>query len=254
MVSLKGQVGLIVGIANEQSIAWGCARHLREAGAELVITYLNPKAEPFVRPLAEAVGSELILPLNVEHEGEMAAVFDAIAARYGRLDFVLHSIAFAPMDDLHGRVVDCTEAGFLRAMNVSCHSFIKMARFAEPLMDNGGTLLTMSYYGAEKVVTNYNLMGPVKAALEAATRYMAQELGPKGIRVHAISPGPLKTRAACGISEFDRLMEQAIERAPQHTLVDIDDIGAVAAFLCSPSSKAMTGSTIHVDGGYHIVG
>lgn len=254
MVTLQGKVGLVVGVANEQSIAWGCARQFHQAGAELAITYLNAKAEPHVRPLADELGASLCLPLNVETAGELEAVFAAIGQRWGRLDFILHSIAFAPMDDLHGRVVDCSEAGFLRAMNVSCHSFIKMAKLAEPLMPHGGVLLTMSYYGAEKVVDNYNLMGPVKAALEGVSRYLAKELGPQGIRVHTLSPGPLKTRAACGISHFDRLMEQAIARAPQHTLVDIDDIGAIAAFLCTDAAHAMTGETIFIDGGYHIVG
>ncbi len=254
MTDLAGKKGLVVGIANDMSIAWGCAQNFRKAGAELAVTYLNEKAEAFVRPLANALDSQLVMPCNVEHPGELEAVFAAITQHWGKLDFVLHSIAYAPMDDLRGRVIDCSEQGFLRAMSVSCHSFIRMAKLAEPLMQHGGTLLTMSYYGAEKVVDHYGLMGPVKAALESTARYLAHELGPKQIRVHALSPGPLLTRAASGIAHFDDLLSQAVERAPQHQLVDIDDIGAVAAFLVSDAAHALTGSRLYVDAGYHIVG
>ena len=189
---LRGRRGLVVGIANEHSIAFGCAAKLRAFGAELAITYLNEKSEPYVRPLAEELKASLVLPLDVEQPGQLEAVFDRIRETWGRLDFLIHSIAFAPRADLHGRVVDCSVEGFLQAMRVSCYSFIEMSRLAEPLMTEGGSLLTMSYYGADKVVNNYNMMGPVKAALEASTRYLAAELGEKGIRVFAVSPGPLR--------------------------------------------------------------
>jgi enoyl-[acyl-carrier protein] reductase I len=250
---LRGLRGLVVGIANEHSIAYGCAATLRALGAELALTYLNEKAEPYVRPLAEQLGAELILPLDVQRPGQMEAVFDRIRSQWGRLDFVVHCIAFAPRDDLHGRVVDCSQAGFLQAMAVSCHSFIAMAKLAEPLMTRGGTLLTMSYYGADKVVNNYNMMGPVKAALEASTRYLAAELGEQGIRVFAVSPGPLKTRAASGIAAFDELIGAAVTRSPARRLVDIGEVGRVVAFLVGGAASGMTGDTIYVDAGLHIV-
>jgi enoyl-[acyl-carrier protein] reductase I len=250
---LRGRRGLVVGIANEHSIAFGCAATLRGLGAEVAVTYLNEKAERFVRPLAEQIDAALILPLDVEQPGQMEAVFDRIGSEWGRLDFVVHSIAFAPRDDLHGRVVDCSQSGFLQAMAVSCHSFIAMAKLAEPLMTEGGTLLTMSYYGADKVVNNYNMMGPVKAALEASTRYLAAELGGQGIRVFAVSPGPLKTRAASGIAAFDELIDAAVTRSPARRLVDIGEVGRVVAFLVSGAASGMTGDTIYVDAGLHIV-
>jgi enoyl-[acyl-carrier protein] reductase I len=251
---LRGRRGLVVGIANEHSIAYGCAVKLRAFGADLAVTYLNEKAEPFVRPLAEQIQAELILPLDVEQPGQMEAVFERIGREWGGLDFVIHSIAFAPRQDLHGRVVDCSLAGFQQAMRVSCYSFIEMARLAEPLIAPGGALLTMSYYGADKVVNNYNVMGPVKAALEATTRYLAAELGEKGIRVFAVSPGPLKTRAASGIAAFDELVEAAVSRAPAHRLVDIAEVGRVVAFLVGGGASGMTGDTIFIDAGLHIMG
>jgi enoyl-[acyl-carrier protein] reductase I len=249
---LAGRRGLIVGIANEQSIAYGCARAARAAGARLALTYLNDKAKPYVEPIASALSAEILMPLDVRDGDEMARLFDAIRARWGKLDFLVHSIAFAPKADLQGRLADSSVEGFLAAMDVSCHSFVRMARLAEPLMSEGGALVTMSYYGAEKVIPNYNLMGPVKAALEAAVRYLAYELGPRRIRVHAVSPGPLKTRAASGLAGFDELLLEAEQRAPEHQIVDIADIGAATAFLCSPFAKLITGGTIYVDGGYNI--
>src|SRR3954454_19451229 len=249
---LHGRRGLVTGVANDQSIAWGCAKAFRRLGAELTLTYLNEKARPHVEPLAREVGAEL-LPLDLRVEGQLEAVFDAIRQRWGRLDFLLHSIAFAPMADLHGRVVDCSKAGFLTAMEISCWSFIRMAKLAERLMDKGGALFCMTYYGSQMVVENYNLMGPVKAALESATRYMAAELGPKGIRVHAISPGPLKTRAASGIAEFDDLLAKAQEKAPMQSLVSVDDVGRATAFLATDFARLMTGETLYIDGGYHII-
>ena len=254
LLDLTGKKGLVAGIANENSIAYGCAKAFHAAGADLAITYLNAKAEPHVRPLAEKLDSLILVPCDVREPGQLEAVFERVRQQWGRLDFVLHSIAYAPRDDLHARVVDCSQAGFLVAMDVSCHSFIRMTRLAEPLMKAGGCLLTVSFYGAEKVVEHYNLMGPVKAALESAVRYMAAELGPKAIRVHAISPGPLATRAASGIDRFDELLERVASRAPTHDLVTIDDVGAVAVCLVSDAARAMTGNTAYVDGGFHIVG
>jgi enoyl-[acyl-carrier protein] reductase I len=248
---LAGMRGLVVGIANEHSIAYGCAAKLRGFGAELAVTWLNEKAERFVRPLAEQVQASIMLPLDVEQPGQLEAVFERIAAEWGRLDFVIHSIAFAPREDLHGRVIDCSAEGFAQAMRVSCWSFLRMARLAEPLMTDGGVLVTMSYYGADKVVGSYNLMGPVKAALEASVRYAAAELGEQGIRVFAVSPGPLKTRAASGIAQFDELVQMAQERAPARRLVDIAEVGRAVAFLVSGASSGMTGDTIYVDAGLH---
>ena len=250
---LKGKRGLVVGIANEHSIAFGCAAKLRAFGAELAITYLNEKAEPHVRPLGEHIQASLILPLDVEKSGELEAVFDRLKSEWGRLDFLIHSIAFAPRDDLHGRVIDCSVEGFQTAMRVSCYSFIEMARLAEPLMTDGGALLTMSYYGADKVVNHYNLMGPVKASLEATVRYLSAEVGERGIRVYAVSPGPLKTRASSGIAAFDELVDAAVVRSPEHRLVDIAEVGRVVAFLVGGGASGMTGDTIYVDAGLHIV-
>ncbi|BAQ69919.1 enoyl-ACP reductase [Rhodovulum sulfidophilum] len=254
MFSLEGQTALIVGIANDKSIAWGAARALRAQGARLAITYLNEKAEAFVRPLAEEVGAEIFMPLDVCNEAEMDAVFAEIGARWGRLDTVLHSIAFCPRDDLHGRVVDCSAEGFSLAMDVSVHSFLRMIRKAEPLMPDGGTCMTVSFAGATRVVEHYNIMGPVKAALESTVRYVAAELGPKGISVHALSPGPLATRAASGIAEFDELLDAAAERAPIHHLATIEDVGAYCAFLASREARNVTGGVHAIDGGYSIIG
>jgi enoyl-[acyl-carrier protein] reductase I len=250
--SLQGHKALVVGIANDQSIAWGCARAFRQQGADLAVTYLNEKAEPHVRPLAEALGADLILPLDVTQPGQLEAVFESVTQKWGRLDTVLHSIAFAPRSDLHGRVVDSSPDGFAMAMDVSVHSFLRMIRLAEPLMEKGGTCLAVSFFGSSRVVRNYNLMGPVKAALESAVRYAAVELGEAGIRVHALSPGPLSTRAASGIDHFDDLLATAAERAPTHQLASIDDVGMTAAFLVSPGAHNLTGGVHDIDGGFSI--
>ncbi|MDC8758661.1 enoyl-ACP reductase FabI [Janthinobacterium fluminis] len=250
---LQGKKGLVVGIANEHSIAWGCARALRAAGAELAVTWLNDKARPHVEPLARQVQAAIALPLDVGSDEQMRALFDAIGAQWGQLDFLVHSIAFAPKQDLQGRVADSSAAGFAQAMDISCHSFLRMAKLAEPLMQQGGSLMTMSYLGAEEVIGDYGLMGPVKAALESSVRYLAAELGPAGIRVNAISPGPLATRAASGIAHFDRLLADAAQRAPLRRLVDIDDVGALCAFLAGDAARAITGGTLYVDAGYHIL-
>lgn len=248
---LKGKRGLVVGVANGDSIAFGCAAKLRAFGAEIALTYLNEKSRSYVEPLARQIDATLVLPLDVTKPGQMDAVFDNIRASWGSLDFVIHSIAFAPKDDLHGRIVDCSQSGFLQAMQVSCHSFIEMAHHAEKLMNPGGALITMSYYGADKVVANYNMMGPVKAALESSVRYMAKELGERDIRVFAVSPGPLRTRAASGIAHFDELIDMAVTRTPGHRLVDIAEVGRAVAFLVGGGASGMTGDVIYVDAGLH---
>jgi len=250
---LEGKRGLIVGIANENSIAWGCARAFRAFGAELAVTYLNEKAKKHVEPLARELDAPILMPLDVRVPGQVEAVFENISQKWGALDFLVHSIAFSPKDALHGRVVDVSQEGFLATMDVSCWSFIRMAHLAEPLMRKGGTLFTMTYYGSQMVVENYNIMGVAKAALESAVRYIAAELGPKGIRVHAISPGPLATRAASGIPEFDQLLDKAKAKAPSRSLVSIDDVGAATAFLAHDAARLITGETVYIDGGYHIM-
>ena len=250
---LKGKRGLVVGVANGDSIAFGCAAKLRAFGAEIALTYLNDKAKPHVEPLARQIDADVLLPLDVMQPGQMEAVFDTLRERWGKLDFVIHSIAFAPREDVHGRIVDCSRTGFLQAMQVSCHSFIEMAHLAEPMMNPGGALITMSYYGADKVVRNYNMMGPVKSALESTVRYMAHELGEHDIRVFAVSPGPLRTRAASGIGQFDELINMAMERSPGRRLVDIGEVGRVVAFLVGGGASGMTGDVIYVDAGLHNV-
>jgi enoyl-[acyl-carrier protein] reductase I len=250
---LHGKRALVLGIANEHSIAYGCARVFRQLGAELAVTYLNEKARPHVEPLARELGATIFAPCDVGRSGELEAVFQRIRETWGSLDIALHSIAFAPKQDLQGRLVDSSDEGFKLAMDISCHSFVRMARLAEPLMPHGGTLLAMSYHGASKVVPNYNLMGPVKAALESVVRYLAFELGEKHIRVHAVSPGPLKTRAASGLKDFDILLSEALERAPIGELVDIDDVGLTAAYLTTPFARRLTGTVTYVDGGLSIM-
>lgn len=252
-IDLRGKKGLVIGIANQHSIAYGCARAFRQAGAELAITYVDERARPYTESLAEELGAALYLPLDVRDDGQMQALFERINEVWGALDFVLHSIAYCRKEDLHGRVIDASREGFLEAVDVSCYSFIEVARRAEPLLRDGGTLLTVSFYGAQMVVEHYNVMGPIKAALEAVTRYMAKELGPRKIRVHALSPGPLKTRAASGIAHFDAMLDTAAAKAPTHELVTIDDIGLYAAFLVSDLARNVTGTAPFIDGGYHII-
>lgn len=250
---LAGKRALVVGIANENSIAYGCAAAFRELGADLAITYLNEKAKPHVAPIAAKLEAPIFLPLDVQKPGELETVFASIVNAWGSLDILVHSIAWAPKDDLQGGLLSCSADGFARAMDVSCHSFIRMAKLAAPLMKDGGTMFAMSYHGAQKVVPNYNTMGPIKAALEASCRYLAYELGPQKIRVHAISPGPLKTRAASGLKDFDVLLVDALERAPVGELVDIMDVGFTCAYLATPYACRLTGGTVYVDGGMNIM-
>ena len=250
---LKDAKALVCGIANEHSIAYGCAKAFHELGAKLAITYANEKSKSYVEPLARQLEAPVFMPLDVSQPGELEAVFARIEKEWGRLDILVHSIAWAPKGDLQGGLLDCTAEGFTKAMDISCHSFVRMARLAAPLMTNGGTMFTMSYYGANKVVPNYNVMGPVKAALEASARYLAYELGPKGIRVHPVSPGPLKTRAASGLKDFDLLLNEAAQRAPLGELVDIMDVGFTCAFLATPYARRLSGETVYVDGGVHVM-
>lgn len=250
---LKGRKAMVVGIANEHSIAYGCAKAFHELGADLAITYINEKSRTYVEPLARDLESSILMPLDVSSQQDLDAVFDRIRQEWGRLDIFVHSIAWAPKDDLQGGLLNCSAEGFTKAMEISCFSFVQMARLAAPLMKDGGAMFTMSYYGANKVVPNYNVMGPVKAALEASARYLAYELGPQRIRVHAISPGPLKTRAASGLKDFDLLLNEAAQHAPLGELVDIMDIGFTCAFLATPYARRLSGETLYVDGGVNIM-
>jgi enoyl-[acyl-carrier protein] reductase I len=248
-----GKKVLVTGIANEHSIAYGCAAAFRELSADLAITYLNEKSKPYVEPLARKLEAPLFLPLDVSVPGELEAVFERIAAEWGRLDVLVHSIAWAPKDDLQGGLLNCTAEGFAKAMDISCHSFVRMAKLSAPLMRDGGSMFAMSYLGANRVVANYNVMGPVKAALESACRYLAYELGPQKIRVHPISPGPLKTRAASGLKDFDLMLNEAVQKAPVGELVDIMDVGFAVAYLATDYARRMTGDTVYIDGGVSIM-
>jgi len=254
MSNLSGKKGLVIGIANEHSIAWGCAKALYEEGAEVAITYQTEKAKQFVEPLASQINPPIFLPLDVQDNAQMENLFHEITQKWGELDFLVHSIAFAPKEDLHGRVVDCSREGFLQAMDISCYSFIKLANHAEKLIKNGGSIITISYYGGEKVVENYNIMGPVKAALESTTKYLAAELGNKKIRVNVISAGTIQTRAASGIEAFDKLVIETQAKSPEHETATIEDVGEMVAFLVSDKAKHITGDTIFIDSGYHIMG
>jgi enoyl-[acyl-carrier protein] reductase I len=250
---LKGAKALVVGIANQHSIAYGCAKAFATLGADLAITYINEKTKSYVEPLTKELNTKIFMPLDVARNGELEAVFDRIRSQWERLDILVHSLAFAPKEDLQGGLLNCSAAGFGQAMDISCHSLVRMAKLAAPLMTQGGAIMAMSYYGANKVAPNYNVMGPVKAALEACCRYLAFELGPKGIRVHAISPGPLKTRAASGLKDFELLLNAAAQRAPLGELVDIMDVGYTCAFLATPLARRLTGETLYVDGGVNIM-
>jgi enoyl-[acyl-carrier protein] reductase I len=250
---LAGQKALVIGVANDDSIAYGCAKAFRAVGAELAISWLNEKARGHVEPLARELEATIVGEVDVAVPGQLEAMFDQIRSKWGRLDILVHSIAFAPKADLQGGILNCSAEGFAKAMDVSCHSFVRMAKLAAPLMTNGGTMFAMSYLGANRVVANYNVMGPVKAALEAVCRYLAYELGPLGIRVHAISPGPLKTRAASGLKDFELLLNEAAQKAPLGELVDIMDVGAACAYLATPFARRITGGTVYVDGGVNLI-
>jgi enoyl-[acyl-carrier protein] reductase I len=250
---LAGQKALVVGAANSESIAYGCAKAFRAVGADLALTWLNEKARPHVEPLARELEASITGPVDVSAAGQLEAIFKEISAKWGRLDILVHSIAFAPKADLQSGLLNCSAEGFAKAMDVSCHSFVRMAKLAAPLMTGGGTMFAMSYYGSNRVVPNYNVMGPVKAALESACRYLAYELGPRGIRVHAISPGPLKTRAASGLKDFELLLNAAAHKAPLGELVDIMDVGYACAYLATPFARRITGELVYVDGGANLI-
>lgn len=254
LLNLEGKKGLVVGIANDKSIAYGCARAFRQAGAEIGVTYGHEKSQIYVGPLAEALEAGFIMPLDVTNDQQMDAVFQAVQEKWGSLDFLLHSIAYADRLDLHGRVTDSSKDGFLKAMDISCHSFIRMAKRAEAVMKNGGSLLTVSYIGSNKVIDHYSIMGPVKAALESTVRYLAAELGEKDIRVNALSPGAIATRAASGILDFDNLLKASLAKTPLKRLVEVGDVGNMAAFLVSDMAKNITGGIHVIDAGYDIMG
>jgi enoyl-[acyl-carrier protein] reductase I len=250
---LSGQKALVIGIANEDSIAYGCAKAFRLLGADLAVSWLNEKARRFVAPLAQELEASITGPVDVSVPGQLEAMFDQVRSQWGRLDILVHSIAFAPKEDLQGGLLNCSAEGFAKAMDISCHSLVRMAKLAAPLMTEGGAMFAMSYLGANRVVANYNVMGPVKAALEAACRYLAYELGPRGIRVHAISPGPLKTRAASGLKDFELMLNEAVDKAPLGELVDIMDVGFTCAYLATPFARRVTGGLVYVDSGANLV-
>ncbi|NDG86151.1 MAG: enoyl-[acyl-carrier-protein] reductase FabI [Proteobacteria bacterium] len=256
MNSLKGKRALILGLANDRSIAWGIAQALHAAGVKLAFNYLGESLERRVRPLAESLGAEIIEPCDVSSDEQITGIFGKIKEKWGGLDILVHSVAFAGKDDLHGRFVDTTRAGFKLALDVSAYSLIATSREAAKLMpETGGTILTLTYYGSEKVIPGYNVMGVAKAALEASVRYLAHDLGKQKIRVHAISAGPIKTLAAAGgISNFRDILNQIEEKAPLHENVSPEDIGALAAFLCQDGARHMTGNLLYVDSGFNIMG
>jgi len=250
----KGKRALILGVANERSLAWGIARHLHSAGCELGFTYLGDALERRVRPLAESVNSTLLLPCDVSNDSQLDSLFQAVQEKWGKLDILIHSVAFANRDDLEGRFVDTSRDGFRLALDISAYSLVACSKRAEPLMSQeGGSIITLSYYGAEKVVENYNVMGVAKAALEASVRYLANDLGPKKIRVNAISAGPVKTLAAAGIRNFRDKLAAAADKTPLRENIDAEDVGSLGAFLCSTAGKHITGTTLYVDSGAHII-
>lgn len=251
---MAGKKVLVVGIANDKSIAYGCAKQLKAHGAELAITYLNDKAERFVRPLADELEASIVMPLDVAVPGQMQAVFDAISEQWGSLDGVIHSLAFCPLEDLHAPISECSREGFAQAMDVSCYSFIEMARLAKPLMLNGGSMINFSYLGSALATGDYNIMGCAKAALEAATRYLARDLGPNHIRVNSISPGTIATRAAGGIKDFDAMLDYNQQKAVDHQLPTTEEVGGAALYYLSDLSRGVTGTIHYVDHGVCIVG
>ncbi|GJM45496.1 MAG: enoyl-[acyl-carrier-protein] reductase [NADH] [Gemmatimonadota bacterium] len=249
---LAGKKGLVVGVANDRSIAWGIARRAAAAGAELAFTYQGEALQKRVTPLAAEAGSDLVLPMDVTNEEQVAATFDAVQSRMGKLDFLVHSVAYADRNDLAGRTIDTSREGFLKTMEISVYSFISLARAAEPFLAEDASVLTLSYYGSVKVVPNYNVMGIAKAALESSVRYLSVDLGAKGIRVNAISAGPIKTLAASGVSGMRTLLAGAAQRSPVKRNVDIDDVGGAGLYLLSPLSHGVTGEIHYVDAGFNI--
>jgi enoyl-[acyl-carrier protein] reductase I len=252
--ALTGKTALIFGVANDHSIAWGIAQALHRDGATLGFSYAGPTLEKRVRPLAESLGADFIEQCDVSSDAEIDAVMAKAKERFGKVDILIHAIAFANREDLSGRFINTSRDGFLLAHNISVYSLIGLTRAAQPLMTEGGAVLTLTYYGAEKVVPKYNVMGVAKASLEATMRYMASDLGPEGIRVNAISAGPIRTLAASGISGFRDYQKSFASGAPLRKNVTIDDVGATAAFLCGPGASGITGEVVYVDSGYNIMG
>jgi enoyl-[acyl-carrier protein] reductase I len=251
---MEGKRGLIMGVANERSLAWGIAKAVGEQGAELAFTFQGEALEKRVRPLAETLGSTFVLDCDVTNEASVAAVFEALAERWGRLDFLVHAIAFSDKEELKGKYVETTRGNFLRTLEISCYSFTDLCRRAAPLMTNGGSLLTLTYYGAERVMPHYNVMGIAKAALEASVRYLAVDLGGQNIRVNAISAGPIKTLAAAGIGDFRYILKWNQYNSPLKRNVTIEDVGGSALYLLSDLAAGVSGEVHHVDCGYHVVG
>jgi len=251
---MKGKRGLIMGVANQRSIAWGIAQACADAGAELAFTYQGEALERRVKPLADSIGANLVLPCDVTDEASIDAVFDTLKQQWGEIDFVVHAIAFADKDELTGRYVDTSPGNFAMSLNISCYSFTAIANRAEKLMPNGGSLLTLSYFGAEKVIPHYNVMGVAKAALEASVRYLAADLGKQNIRVNSISAGPIKTLAAAGIGGLRMMLKWNEENAPMRKNVTIEEVGNSALYLLSDLSTGVTGENHHVDAGYNAIG
>jgi enoyl-[acyl-carrier protein] reductase I len=251
---MAGKRGLIMGLANERSIAWGIARALGDAGAELAFSYQGEALKKRVAPLAEKLGSDIVIPCDVSDEASMDALFEELQTRWGTLDFVVHAIGFSDKNELRGRYVDTSRANFTMSMDISVYSFTAIVQRAEKMMNEGGSCLTLTYYGAEKVMPHYNVMGVAKAALEASVRYMAEDLGKKGIRVNAISAGPIKTLAASGIGDFRYIMKWNEYNSPLRRNVTIDDVGGSSLYLLSDLGSGVTGEVLHVDAGYHVVG
>lgn len=251
---MAGKRGLIMGLANDKSIAWGIAKSCAEAGAELAFSYQGEALKKRVGPLAEQLGSDIVLPCDVSDEGSIDALFAALEEKWGKLDFVVHAIGFSDKNELRGRYVDTTRANFQMTMDISVYSFTAVANRAEKMMSEGGSLLTLTYYGAEQVMPHYNVMGVAKAALEASVKYLAEDLGKDGIRVNAISAGPIKTLAASGIGDFRYIMKWNEYNSPLRRNVTIDDVGKSALYLLSDLSSGVTGENLHVDAGYHVVG
>ncbi|MDH3579786.1 MAG: enoyl-ACP reductase FabI [Hyphomicrobiales bacterium] len=251
---MAGKRGLVLGVANNRSIAWGITRACHEQGAEIALTYQGDALKKRVVPLAEQIGSTLVLPCDVTDTASMDAVFAALKKEWGSLDFVVHAIAYSDKDQLGGRYVETTPENFETTLAISCYSFTAIAQRAEKLMGDGGSLLTLTYYGAEKVMPHYNIMGVAKAALEASVRYLAADLGQNGIRVNAVSAGPIKTLAASGISDFRYILKWNEYNSPLRRTVSIDDVGGAAMYLLSDLAGGVTGEVHHVDAGYHVVG
>ncbi len=251
---LEDKRGLVMGVANDRSIAWGISKAAHEAGAELAFTYQGEALAKRVKPLADSVGSNLVLPCDVTDEGSIDSVFDQIKSEWGEIDFVVHAIAFSDKNELDGLYVDTSRDNFLKTMDISVFSFTSIAKRAAGLMKEGGSLITLTYYGAEQVMPHYNVMGVAKAALEASVKYLANDLGPQNIRVNAISAGPIKTLAASGIGDFRAILKWNELNAPLRRNVTIDDVGRSGLYLLSDLASGVTGETLHVDSGYHTVG